>query len=189
MDYTYDQWKLAQEWAEQEERDTDNGLLTDTVLGIVRSLPEPKRPTFADVPEKEQDKYIGCAVEAYGERGWVVSSIDEYDYDCLVVTLHDGLLDCRSAEPYEVILLPDEPRMVIPGLTQENETKKEPNTEPRKLKSVKDFEDAPDGTVVIGKETMLYKTESKWQACGYNTNYYNREACYIFSPVEVIRWG
>lgn len=113
MDYTHDQWMTAQEWADTVEKTGADPDLT-AVAEVIRSTPEPKF-MLADVPVDERDQYVGCAAKVDEVRGWLESLPDE-DECCATITYYDGVLRWRDAEPYEVELLPDEPRLTIPGV-------------------------------------------------------------------------
>lgn len=85
------------------------------VRRILLSLPEPAPRTVADLTDEELHGCIGCAVEHDGDQWWLlgISAFGEAK-----VLRFDGLVPCAiNVDPGEVTLLPDGPRMTIPGVT------------------------------------------------------------------------
>lgn len=70
--------------------------------------------TFSEMRDNERADYIGGAVEVAGKRGWYLGA-DSKGYRFI---FFDG--DCPHIEyatAGQLTALPDEPRMVIPGVT------------------------------------------------------------------------
>lgn len=142
MDYTREQWIIAQQWAKNVS--PSNSMTTTAAIAqVVLSSPEPTL-VLADVPEDKRNQHVGCAVTVNGKRGWlswlgaVTSSVL---FPCSTgVNRSDGV-DQQQQLNTDIILLLDEPRMVIPGVT--------PEVGQRVLSTLEDFKSAPEGAVVL----------------------------------------
>lgn len=175
MEYTYEQWTTARQWAR--EAGYTKEAPPESVLDMIFSLPEPN-PLLADIPEEERDKHIGCAIDASGKRGWLTSVGKNESY--ILVPHETGAREMYTYNKL-ITLLRDEPRMAIPGVT--------PKPEPRMLTTLDDFEIAPSGTVIHSAINILQKAGNMWWVCGSSNPRTNREAHELCDPATVICWG
>lgn len=115
MDYTHEQWKTLQKWAYS----TTKGQLgiTQEVVKIIRGLPEPEQTPFTTAMEDERFRYIGYAVVTDGKRGWLSSCFPELNESTILVPFEGGGVDNQYVDTDRIVLLPNEPRMDIPGVT------------------------------------------------------------------------
>lgn len=79
-------------------------------------LPEPVPTTFADLADEKRRDYWGCAVKnkVYSWKGWALSYAAGY-----VNVIDNEWLRTAQWLPEDTVLLPDQPRLHIPGYTTE----------------------------------------------------------------------
>lgn len=83
---------------------------------ILLALPEPAPTTFADLADEKRRDYWGCAVKnkVHGWKGWALSYAAGY-----VNVIDNEWLRTAQWLPQDTVLLPDQPRLHIPGYTTE----------------------------------------------------------------------
>lgn len=190
MDYTRSRQERAQGNIEQTGSDSDNNSFTDTKAESTRSLPESEQFTFADVPEDERAEYVGYAIkwEGVDQLGWLADPKD-LSGDCLLLFGWGDGVCWAYAEPHEIRLLPDEPRMVIPGVTPEEEPENEPNPESRMLDYLEDIENVPDGTVIDADGDVFVNFGGIWGFPGSDVTFSDEQIFHGSSHIIVVRWG
>ena len=149
------------------------------VSRILRNLPEPAPATFTDLTEEERTDYWGCAVKhkVHGWEGWALGYAAGY-----VNVLDKEWLRTGRWLPKDTTLLPNEPRLDIPGYTPEPKP-----DHPTTLTTEEDYKGAPEGTVVADEIAVYLKSGGLWYEPG-NTGV-SRDIQMATSPSTVLRWG
>lgn len=175
MDYTYSQWKRAQEWVQ------DKPSSVDTPAGaaaeIIRALPEPNL-TLSEVHVGERYKYRGYRVDVNGERGWLYQT-GELESSVLFPYSEDG--GNRRFFNTDITLHPDEPRMTMPGFTPEPVT--------QALTTLEDFQNAPNGTIAEDSANVMKKSGNRWWVCGSMGWMSSVDAHDQYPHMVVVKWG
>ena len=118
LPYDRELWEAAQRWAQEVELYGDGTPDVKAAAAAIAQLPNPVAGTVADMSPLEIKAYYGGAVQWEQEhpretkRGWLVETSA---YDGYNVIGEDGALENLN---FDLLTpLPDEPRMVAPGLT------------------------------------------------------------------------
>lgn len=180
--YTRADYEKALKWAAFVEDFGSDIVGSQEAVRILCSLPEPAQTTFADIHTDEWAKHWGCAVEnrEHGWRGWALGTSSD---GAIVVLIEENGLPTLWWWPENTVLLLDEPRLTIPGVTTE--------VKPTLLVDEEDYANAPTGTVVSSNITpyaLWMKSEAnRWIGFGGadTINDYEMAA----SSATVIRWG
>ncbi len=116
---TRQQYQAAVEWANTVRRMASihgQGVVAAAAIVLATEPPEPE--TWDDLAEEEWPDYWGSAVEhkKHGRKGWALGR----DLDGYITILDaDNGLPTDWWLPENTIILPDEPRLHIPGITEE----------------------------------------------------------------------
>ncbi|WP_288833691.1 hypothetical protein [uncultured Corynebacterium sp.] len=149
LNYTHADYEKAMEWLTKMESIATLGTIDEeqAVLRILRSLPEPTPITFVDIPTDKWAEHWGSAVEnrQHGWKGWALGTDSD---GAIVVLIEENGLPTLWWWPENTTILPDEPRLHIPGITPEP-TPDHPAT----LTTEEDYQDAPAGTVVASGDS------------------------------------
>lgn len=187
--YTRADYKMVMEWLEKMKyraRSWGDVEVEAAISRILRSLPEPAQTTFADIPTDMWAEHWGSAVEnrEHGWKGWALGA----DTDgAIVVLIEENGLPTLWWWPENTVLLPDEPRLTIPGVTEEPKP-----THPATLTTEEDYENAPAWTVIYDsldpERVWLKGRGDSWfkaaaMGCEWSTDMADR------GTSTVLRWG
>ncbi|GEM_PF-2806274 len=120
--YTRDEWEKNRESAEALDAWIEKGGRFMNLINLFEpEEPKPDSSTFAYMTDKEHRDYIGGAVEWRGKgqplRGWYVGTTLRGEA-MLAVPWRGRGLNGANVPFDELVPLPHEPRMVIPGVTR-----------------------------------------------------------------------
>lgn len=119
--FTRQQHQAAVEWANTVRRMASihgQGVVAAAAIVLATEPPEPDPTTFADLAEEEWAEHWGSAVEnrQHGWKGWALGTDSD---GAIVVLIEENGLPTLWWWPENTIILPDEPRLHIPGITPE----------------------------------------------------------------------
>ena len=171
------QEKLARQWAENY-RD-NNGKLQSPKLAHAAAdyiLATTTKPTMADVDWDHDKHYLAGAVDAHGLEVIMHSRVD----DCEIATIRPGD-ETHGGRNWDTDLIPNGKRYELVEVTDEPE-------HPEVLRTVEDYKNAPEGTVVDICGTVAIRQRYGWCVTGYRYKLGNDE---MFQQGEgvAVRWG